>query len=79
MKRVINAVVRIEYEQDDCSYYSDLPLREKDDTAIMLAVVPNFRTEIDGIRLKSVHLNNAIPYELIDWHSLEHNPDQIFI
>lgn len=79
MKRVVNAVVRIEYEQDDNSYHADMPLLEKDLFAIGLAIQPNFVTEECGISLRNVHVEPVEPYQNIDWDKLEHNPEQIFI
>lgn len=78
MKRVVNAVVRIEYEQDDNSYHADMPLLEKDLFAIGLAVNPNFVTEECGISLRSVHVEPVEPHHNFDWDKLEHNPEQIF-
>lgn len=79
MKRVVNAVVRIEYEQDDNSYHADMPLLEKDLFAIGLAVNPNFVTEECGISLHNVHVEPVEPHQSIDWDKLEHNPEQLFI
>lgn len=79
MKRVVNAVVRIEYEQDDNIYYADMPQDEKDNFAIGLAIQPNFVTEECGIGLRNVHVEPVIPHQIIDWYKLEHNPEQVFI
>lgn len=79
MKRVVNAVVRIEYEQDDNSYYADMPQEEKDHFAIGLAIQPNFVTEECGIGLRNVHVEPVVPHQIIDWYKLEHNPEQVFI
>ena len=79
MKRVINAIVRIEYEQDDNCYQADWSPADKDATAISLAMKPNFVTVESGIRLNSVHLHHATPYELVDWWALEHTPDHAYL
>lgn len=79
MKRVINAVVRIEYEQDDNSCYADMSLQEKDMLAIGLAIHSNFVSEECGIGLRNVHVEPVEPYQNIDWDKLEHNPEQVFI
>lgn len=63
MKRVVNAVVRIEYEQDDNSYYADMPQEEKDHFALGLAIQPNFVTEECGIGLRNVHVRAKIKGE----------------
>lgn len=79
MKRVINAVVRIEYEQDDNSYYADMPQEEKDYFALGLAIHPNFVTEEHGIGLRNVHVEPVEPYLNIDWDKLENYPELVFI
>ena len=79
MKKVVNAVVRIEYEQDENCYWSDMPMGDVEATAIGLTIKPNFNTEECGIKLNSVHLHHATPHELVDWYALEHCPDQVFV
>ena len=79
MKRVVNAVVRIEYEADENCYWSDIPDEEKESVAISLAINPNFVTEECGIKLTSVHLNKTTPYAVVDWYDLKHNPEQVFV
>ena len=75
MKNTIYAVVRIEYDFTlNCT-----AMEEKDLTAINLAVNPNFHTVENGVSLKSVHLEQVEPNELVDWDKLEHNPDQVYV
>ena len=78
MKRVINMVVRIEYEQDDSCYWSDMPDAEKDATAISLAIQPNFHTVECGIELTNVQMHHADPEQPVDWYALENCPDMVF-
>lgn len=79
MKRIINAVVSIEYEQDDNNYWSDMSLEDKDDCALGLCFNPNFNTIENGVRLKSVHIEPVEPYTEIDWDKVKHNPEYLFI
>ena len=75
MKNTIYAVVRIEYDFTlNCT-----AMEEKDCAAINLAVNPNFHTIENGVSLKSVHLEQVKPNELVDWDKLERNPDQVYI
>ena len=75
MKRVINAIVRIEYEWElNCS-----AIEEKDAAAIDLAINPNFHSELNKVSLQSVHVDIVDKEKLVDWDKLEHNPEQVFI
>lgn len=75
MKNVIYAVVRIEYDFNlNCT-----AMEEKDCAAIDLAINPNFHTVENGVSLKSVHLEQVEPNELVDWDKLEHGPDQVYV
>jgi hypothetical protein len=72
MKKVINLVVRIEYD-----YGKEFPkVSEKynDLTAVELAINPNFNTVEEGVSLDKVQVETIEPYTLIDWDKIEHNP-----
>ena len=78
MKRVINAVVQIEYEEVP-SQWNDLNQCDKDEIAINMAIKPNMASETCGILLKSVAIDQVEPYKIIDWDKLQHNPDQLHL
>lgn len=74
MKKVINIVVRIEYD-----YNKEFPkVSEKynDLTAVELAINPNFNTIEEGVSLDKVQVDFVEPYTIIDWDKLEHNPEE---
>lgn len=75
MKRVINAIVRIEYEWGlNCS-----AIEEKDAAAIDLAINPNFHSELNKVSLQSVHVDIVDKDKLVDWDKVEHNPEYVYI
>ena len=74
MKRVINAVVRIEYDWSlNCT-----AMEEKDAAAIDLAINPNFHSILNEVSLKSVNVEQVEDH-LINWDKLENNPDFLYI
>lgn len=73
MKKVINAVVRIEYDvYDNNNVYNEDDIKQN---ALDLAINPNFHSFVGGVSLDSVHIEVVEPYTLIDWDKLEHNPE----
>lgn len=74
MKRVINAVVQIEYHTENYNYCTD---EDNDMTALDLAMRANFHTILDGVQLKSVQVVIVDPDKLIDWDKVKHNPDYV--
>lgn len=77
MKRVVNAVVRIEYNDNGTFPMDDDELR--DEAALGLTISPNFNTVDSGISIDAVHVEPVVPYQLIDWYKLENNPEYLFI
>jgi hypothetical protein len=76
MKRVINAVVQIEYHTEDYNCYTE---EENDMTALDLAMQANFHTILDGVQLKSLQADIIDHDKLVDWDKLKHNPDLVLI
>ena len=70
----MNIVVRIEYEQDDNGYWSDLDMSEVESIAANLAITPNLATKECGVQLTKVKMDVVEDYTLIDWHQLENYP-----
>lgn len=80
MKRVINAVVQIEYHMEDNNWFANHCTEEENDiTALDLAMQANFHTILNGVQLKSVQADIINPDKLIDWDKLKHNPDFVLI
>ena len=77
MKRVINAVVRIEYNDNGTFPMDDNELR--DEAAIGLTFRPNFNTVDSGISVDAVHIEPVDINQIIDWDKVKHNPEYIFI
>lgn len=75
MKKVVNAVIRIEYDDE----FNTTTSEELDDIAIDLSLNPNFHTVEQGVLLKSVHLLKVEPSKPIDWDGLRQNPDLLCI
>lgn len=75
MKRVINAVVQIEYHMEDDNWFANHCTEEENDiTALDLAIQANFHTILNGVKLKSVHADIVDPDKLVDWNKLKYNP-----
>ena len=74
-KRVINAVVQIEYHMEDNNLYCTD--EENDMTALDLAMQANFHTILNGVKLKSVHADIVEHDKLVDWDKVKHNPDYV--
>jgi hypothetical protein len=80
MKRVINAVVQIEYHmEDDDLFARHCTEHENDITALDLAIKANLNSIFLGVQLKSVQANIVNPDKLVDWNELKHNPDLVLI
>jgi hypothetical protein len=79
MKRVINAVVQIEYHMDDDIWFADNCTEEKNDIQALDLVMQqsNFHTILNGVQLKSVQADIIDPDKLIDWDKVKHNPDYV--
>jgi hypothetical protein len=76
MKKVINAVVQIEYHTENYNCFTD---EENDMTALDLAMQANFHTILDGVQLKSVQADIVNPEKLVDWNKLKYNPDFVIL
>ncbi len=74
MKKVMNCVIRIEYEHDTEGYWGDLDIGEVEDTAAHLAINPNFHSIECGVKLNEVHLEVVDENRLIDWDKVKNNP-----
>lgn len=74
MKKVMNCVIRIEYEHDTKGYWGDLDMSEVEDTAAHLAINPNFHSIECGVKLNEVHLEVVDENRLIDWDKVKNNP-----
>lgn len=74
MKKVMNCVIRIEYEHDTEGYWGDLDMSEVEDTAAHLAINPNFHSIECGVKLNEVHLEVVDENRLIDWDKVKNNP-----
>lgn len=77
MKRVVNAVVSIEYEDNGTFPLNDNNLR--DEAAMGLTIIPNFHTVESGISVKKVEADIINADMLIDWDKLRHNPDYVWL
>lgn len=73
MKKVINLVVRIEYDYD--KEFPKVSEKYNDLTAVELAINPNFNTIEEGVSLDKVQVDFVEPDKPIDWDKLEHNPE----
>lgn len=76
MKRVINAVVKIEYHTENYNCHTE---EENDMTALDLAMRANFHSVHDGVHLKSVQADIIDTDKLIDWDKLRHSPDYVAV
>lgn len=77
MKRVINAVVQIEYHMEDYNCFTE---EENDIQALDLVMQQsNFHTISNGVQLKSVQADIVNPDKLVDWNKLKYNPDFVII
>lgn len=80
MKKVINAVVQIEYHMEDNNWFANHCTEEENDiTALDLAMQANFHTILNGVQLKSVQADIIDHDNLIDLDKLKHNPDLVLI
>lgn len=78
MKKTINAVVSIEYNYDE-GQFSERPDDETAETAIHLAMEPNFNSIESGVSLRCIKLSRVDPEKLIDWNRLAYSPDMLFV
>lgn len=76
MKRAINAVVRIEYDDNGTSPINGNKLMEE--SAIGLTIRPNFNTVDFGISIDAVHIESVDENQLVDWDKVKHNPEYLF-
>lgn len=74
MKKVMNCVIRIEYEHDTEGYWGDLDMSEVEDTAAHLAINPNFHSIECGVKIDEVSVNVVDTESPVDWRELKHNP-----
>lgn len=75
MKDVIYAAVRIEYESNlKCTKMDD-----DENSAIDLAINPNFNTILNGVSLKSVNILKTESFQPVNWNDLKYNPDEVYV
>ena len=81
MKKIINAVVQIEYHMEDDNWFANHCTGKENDIQALDLVMQqaNFHTISNGVKLKSVLADIVNTDKLIDWDKLKHNPDFVLI